>query len=123
MRALTKASILLTVLISTATTAPASNWKAQDTALEAAYFGLHLIDWSQTRRIREDERLIETNVFLGRHPSKTEVDRYFLGAALLHIAAAWFLPGKWRERFQIFTIGMEVSITAHNFSAGIKTKF
>jgi len=105
-------------------TSAADDWSATDQRLEAAYLTLHLVDWSQTRHTARNPALFrECNPFLPEHPSIGQVDRYFIGTALLHVLIADALPEDWRRGFQVGTIGMEFYATSYNFSVGIKARF
>ena len=103
----------------------ADEWTKGDTAREATYLTLRVIDWGQTRNIvhREAEGYSETNKILGKHPTINEVDAYMAGAALGHILIAAALPRKWREGFQYVTILELVIAVVHNNSISLKVDF
>ena len=112
-----------TLLLTVATSSYASDWSTQDIALESAFLGLWIIDWRQTRTIIKDPELAERNIILGRNPSLSEVDYYFLSGAILHLIISNALNPQWTERYQIFTIGNESAAVINNFGLGIKMDF
>ena len=114
--------ILALLLVSTS--AIADEWTTADTKREAAYLTLHTLDWAQTRNIaRNPNKWQEQNAILGKHPSISQVDRYFIATGALHFAVAYYLPAEYRKVFQYVTIGIEGRVVVHNFSIGIVAKF
>jgi hypothetical protein len=112
----------LLLLLLFCSTAYADDWSRADTYREATYLTLHTIDWAQTREIARNPNYYEQNMYLGKHPSIREVDRYFAAMALAHIGVAYILPSEWRTPFQYVTIGVEVGAVVHNYSIGINIK-
>lgn len=104
---------------------PAEWTKAQKK--EAAYLGLHLADWAQTRNLtrkfNDGGTWHETNPILGKAPHQDKVDAYFALTGLAHYLLSKNLPEKWRDPFQNVTIGMEAGAIGNNINLGIKTKF
>lgn len=81
---------------------------------------LHVADWGQTLDIADHpERFYERNPVLGRHPSRGEVNRWFLGTALLHPVVSYVLPKPYREVWQYVTIGVEVGCVGSNARIGV----
>jgi hypothetical protein len=101
----------------------ADEWSREDTYREAAYLTLHTLDWAQTREIARNPAYYEQNMYLGKHPTVRQVDRYFAAMALAHVGVAYLLPSEWRRPFQYLTIGVELGAVAHNFSIGISANF
>lgn len=97
-------------------------WTPADTKLEVAYLMLHTADWLQTLEIAESERLYERNPILGRHPSRGEVNRYFIATGILHVVLAKALPPKPRHWFQGVTISMEAGCVGMNYNLGVRVK-
>ena len=80
-------------------------------------------DWAQTRNIARRDDLHETNPIMGRNPSISEVNRYFLTYALAYNLSAYLLPEKWATRLSI-TIGAAQAVTVHkNIKIGVKFDF
>ena len=84
-----------------------SNWTQKDLSLEVAYGICHIADWHQTKSIDYDAGQTERNPILGEQPSDKAVDSYFLSTGLLHIFVADRLPPRWRNVFQVVTIGIQ----------------
>ena len=101
-----------------------ADWSEQDITLEMTYQVFHFIDWRQTRWIaKHPDDYCELNPILGKHPSTTEVDLYFIGTALLHPLITDLLPEKYRPIWQGITIGMSATCVGWNFSLGIGFDF
>lgn len=102
----------------------ADEWTDTDTAYEAVYLIVHTIDWSQSRYgASHPEQFTEANQILGKYPTDSEVNRYFIATGLLHVGIAYALPSEWRRRFQIFTIVLETGVNSRNYQLGVKLKF
>jgi hypothetical protein len=104
--------------------ASADEWNRQDIVFEATYLALHVVDWGQTLDIveRKDE-YHERNVFLGKHPTRADVNKYFAATALLHIGIAHLLDRPARNYFQIGTIALEAVVINNNFQIGLKLNY
>ena len=101
-----------------------ANWTADDTRYQAAFIAAGLADWGQTLCIANNpDRFYETNVLLGRHPSRDKVNTYFPVAIALHTAVAVALPPKYRRAWQLVWIVVETSMVVNNASIGIKLDF
>lgn len=99
-------------------------WTRADTAREAAYLALHVVDWGQTLEIADNpERWHERNPVLGSHPSRGEVNRWFLGTAVLHPVVSYLLPDDLRPYWQYGTIGLELYCVGNNAALGIGMGF
>ena len=104
--------------------ASAQEWTSKDTALELTYLVFHVADWSQTKYIvSHPENHRESNIILGERPSNAEINRYFILTGMLHVGIAYALPDKWRQAFQIFTIGFEAGVVARNYNLGVRLEF
>lgn len=91
---------------------------------EAVYVSLCAADWSQTRYIVQHPNIhYEKNSHLGRHPSASSVDAYFIASVLFHGAVSAALPPKWRGAWQYISIGYQVSIVEKNHRIGIRFHF
>jgi hypothetical protein len=73
--------------------------------------------------VKNPDRFIETNNYLGEHPSMGKVNTYFVTTALIHTGIAYVLPADWRKAFQYITIGVEAGVTANNARIGVKMHF
>lgn len=107
-------------------------WTATDTALQATYTVLHVMDWSQTLHIARNHVHCypngtgiacaldyEDNSLLGEHPSIGLVNSYFASTLVLHTAVSYILPKPYRTIWQAITIGIEYGTVQHNRRTGI----
>lgn len=112
--------ILLLLLL---LTAPAiANQQARDFSAGATML---VLDWAQTRHIaRNPQRFHEAyNPVLDSHPSTGQVDRYFIGAMLLHGAAYKFLPARHKGTYlRVFAV-VQGGAVHNNLQLGIKTEW
>jgi hypothetical protein len=115
--------ILLAFLAWVALPADSKDWTPYEKQLLAADLVLHVCDWAQTREIARDQvRYYEGNALLGESPSKSRVDNYFIGSALLTAAASHLLP-RYRRLILTGVLVIEASVVAHNQSIGVAIKF
>ena len=99
-----------------------AEWSTLDTAMEATYTAVHVMDWRQTRTIAKRQgQWRETNGILGDHPSR--VDAWFAGTLAGHALISYLLPDKWRTAWQALTIGIEATTVARNYQLGVKVAF
>jgi hypothetical protein len=104
--------------------AQAGDWTREDTAWEAAYLVLHVVDWGQTRYITKNpDRYRESNSILGETPSLNRVRNYFIATALLHASVSYALPPQWRRRWQGATIAVQAYFVGHNYGADVRIDF
>jgi hypothetical protein len=120
----TLASSLLALSLSYSSFAIAGDaWSERDKYLEATYLTLHVVDWLQTKDIAARQGYYEMNPILGRHPSQSMVDLYFIGTGLAHVGLIHVLPKEYRPWVQGGTIALEIGCIGHNYSAGVKWRF
>ncbi len=135
--------IVLFVFFIPSPSVAADKWTKQNIIMEGMYQLLHFIDWSQTRYIAKSpsssRRIIdfvdwekkkyvfkypkpfsEMNPVIGRHPSVSRVDQYFLITTFLHLAISHYLPENYRVAWQGMTIFVSGGMVGHNYSVGIK---
>lgn len=107
--------------------APLANAMSQDDILwETVYLASHVADWGQTRDIAAQcgsGSYIETNPVLGRCPSHSRVNLYFLSTALLHVGTVHLLPPQYRRWFQWGTTGMQLTYVNNNAEIGLQMRF
>jgi hypothetical protein len=100
------------------------DWTAGDTALEATFFAVTIMDWKQTREIHDHHGMYEENRYLGRNPDADKINSYFPVMMAAHAAIAAALPaGKLRTTWQALWIGIEVETVHHNYQAGLAIHF
>jgi hypothetical protein len=113
-------------------------WDRTDTAYQAAFVSLALVDWGQTRWMAGQEWTwdgqlhYELNPLMSRHPSKREVDFLVPLGIVTHTAIAVLLPNKWRvfdyelnprRIWQVLFIGIETCAVGNNVLAGTRVEF
>jgi hypothetical protein len=115
--------------------ARADEWTTTDIAWQVTYLALLEIDREQTQCIRShcdggNFKEGDAARFIGEYPSKSEINRYFLLAGLLHTGIANLLPSKsdkwWlpsRSTFQHLFIGAEIAVVARNYRIGVGFEF
>lgn len=115
--------ILFGLLLSSTLLASASPWTTKDKVLEGAFVVATALDWRQTLDIKNHSNLYEQNHVLGRHPSNTTINTYFVTSIVFHAVVADQLHGKWRTAWQAVWIGLEVGTVQRNYALGIRLNF
>ena len=76
-----------------------------DLTREGAVFALDLVDWGQTLAITDSPyTLREQNPMLGPHPTRGDVNRYFVASLAFHLIILRLLPERFRPAFQYGSI-------------------
>lgn len=112
------------ILLLLACPAHADEWTQADTAREVAYLALHVVDWGQTLYIADHPREFhECNPILGSHPSRGEVNAYFIATGLLHPVVSYglrkYAPDGWVQAWQYGTSAMEIICIGNNLAIGV----
>jgi len=116
--------IILILLLVYSPIHAADKWDKMDYSLLAASSVLKVIDWQQTRYIANNpDRFYEQNPILGKHPSETEVNLYFVASYAGQVIIAHYLPSKYRKCWLGLWIGMSGRNSIHNNSIGIKMQW
>lgn len=123
-----KKIILITLaLLTLAQTVHAGEWftpfRRDDYLREIAYTTITVIDWRQTQILIEDNKYVETNIFLGSGVTRSEVDTMVPIAIAAHWLITWALPRDKRLAWQWFWIGIETGAVSSNYGAGIRLSF
>lgn len=105
---------MTSLLLALALTAGPPRWTATDTAWEASYLALDLVDWQTTRALARGSDFADANPLIGRRPAPRRVDLYFATTAVLHVGIAAALPPRARHIFQAITIAFEIPCVAGN---------
>lgn len=101
-----------------------NEWDKTDSLLLGTAVTLLAVDWNQTRTIaRNPDRFNEKNAILGNHPGVGKVNGYFAAAIIGTVGVAMALPSEYRKFWLGGITVLEVSVTQHNRSLGIKTSF
>jgi len=80
-------------------------------------------DWLQTHRIVESDKYSETNIILGKNPSKHSVNYYFAGSTLLILSTTAIKHNKIRRAIQTAIILNQLNYVTRNYSIGLKFTF
>lgn len=116
--------IVLMILFLALTSPAHAEWTKTDTAFQAGYLILHVIDWGMTRDIAKNpDKFHELNPLIGRHPSVEWVDTYMALSLVGHTVVSYVLPSKYRRWWQITTIGFKGGLVINSFSIGLKVNF
>ena len=109
-------------------------WTIDDTVGQTLMTGVLLEDWAQTYYVASHNwelkgvQYHETNVFLGKHPSKGQVNTYMALSAVGELAVSISLPEVWhvfgmdvpaRNLWQGGGVVFEAVVVGHNCSVGI----
>jgi len=114
---------MIAFLLFGCTTTP-DKWTKKDYVLHTVMTSAMAVDWLQTRYIAEHpDKYYETNPILGKHPSKTEVDLYFLGSWLVTTGIVHFTKEKYRFIPQVGHTALSIKCIIHNDSIGIGMTF
>jgi len=98
-----------------------SSWTRGDTVRQGAFVALASADWRQTRTIADNpDRWYECNPVIGKHPTKSQVNRYFAATIIGHTMIAALLPKQWRSAWQYLGIGAEGAVVYLNWGEGIR---
>lgn len=96
-----------------AATLAADPWTSADTAWEAGFAALVLVDYGQTRWGLERGRS-ERNPLLGSTPDRAKLSAACLAAVVAHAGVSYLLPRDWRRFWQAFTITAEAAAVGGN---------
>lgn len=109
------------------------DWTRTDYMLEGLCLGLKMVDWGQTLNIADEtEHYDEINPAIGRNPSRSNVNRYFLISSLAHVCGSIILPTRFkafgytlnpRRAWQYVFICGSASLVVHNYQVGLHVRF
>jgi len=114
--------ILLASIITAAGQA-SEPWSTKDKIMEGTFLVSLAMDWDQTSQIHKHGNMKEINSILGTHPEQSTINQYFLASALIHVAVADQLHGRWRTAWQATWIGLEIGTVQRNYKLGIRFNF
>ena len=112
------AAMLLSLLGCAVQPLSAKEWK-----LEAAVLTAGLIDYAQTRDIKNHPEIYETNPLLGENPSDTRIRNYFIAAGLAHVGITHLLPRPYRMPWQLGWLTLQVINMQNNHRLGLRLDF
>ena len=84
-----------------------------------------LADWATTRDLsrRYDEGYYERNVLLGRRPSTSTVDLYFVTGLIAHYFITDWVRDSNRTMYLKIVTAVEAGAAANNISIGLRLRF
>ena len=104
--------------------APENRWTMENTLWEGFNVIVQTIDWGQSYNIvNNPDRYYETNKLLGPHPSKKEVDKFFITSIVGHAVISYVLPKDYRQAWQLITLGMHIENAGKNYAIGLRVDF
>lgn len=80
-------------------------------------------DWGQTLHIAQDDRYTEDNKYLGKNPSRRDVNLYFLQRLVVHNLVGYLLPKKYKNIFYVSVSAYQAEAVFRNYELGIRMKF
>lgn len=102
--------------------AHAADWR--DAAFKGASTALLVIDWGQTREgAKHPDKYIESNPFLGSHPSLGKVNVYFATGIAINLFAVPLLPHRLAPMFHSGVIMLELKTVLGNRAIGVRMSF
>ena len=84
---------------------------------------LIIADWGQTRYIAGSDQYSETNPILGKHPSKGDVNTYFLSALVAYNVAYYLTPERHRDKVSTVVSLVQLGYVANNYRFGVGFDF
>jgi hypothetical protein len=116
-------NVFLTLVLFLCSFAHAEEWTDLDKKLFVASEVSLFADWLQTRQIvKQPQRYEETNPILGKHPSMSSVNAYFIGAMIGNYYLADWL-GENRSIYLGTVTVVETGTVIHNKIVGLKLAF
>ena len=111
---------IIFILLSLPSLSYADKWDKTDTSLQVVYSLVHLVDWSQTIDIAKSDKYHETNLFLGKRPSRGKINKYFAGTLVSHYLVSKWINRPYRNIWQSIWIGFELGYINHNRKIGFE---
>jgi hypothetical protein len=104
---------------------PFAGWDRTNTALQATATAAQAADWSQTRWIASHRNggWTEMNSLIGRRPTDSEVNAYFLASSIARLALSASLKEPWRKWSQYVFIATSTALIGYNIHAGVGWKW
>ncbi len=88
---------------------------------------LTVTDWAQTLDLENHPDLYETNKILGKHPSRKNINMFFISKLVIHYTANHYLKQlghlKTRTAFNSYQIYVEYNAVTNNAEFGLSKRF
>jgi hypothetical protein len=117
---------LLLAMFSSVARAGYDDWDNETKSLYVASNVLLLADWASTRHmVRQFPKggYYENNIILGKYPSMTSVDLYFIGSMIANYYMVDNLSPKVGKWYLTGLIVLESSVVSRNLKIGLKINF
>jgi len=117
---------LLLAVFSGVAQAGYDDWDKETKSLYVASNVLLLADWSSTRylvRQSQTTSYYENNIILGKKPSMSSVDLYFVGSMIANYYIVDNLSPKVGKWYLTGLIVLESGVVSHNLKIGLKISF
>ena len=117
-------AILFCVLFSGCATYKPDPWTRDQILLQGVATTLNIIDWGQTLDIVDKpDQYCETNKYLGKHPSRRKVNKYFACSTGFQILVTHLMPSSWRKYWLGGNIMVSGYYVNHNYHIGLRVNF
>jgi hypothetical protein len=125
-------AMALSLLIPSLSIAADWSWDRTDVLREVISDGITVVDWGQTRDIKNHNGHSELNAILGTHPTDAAINTYFTEVMIIHPIVSALLPKtitvwgfeiKPRMSWQYLYLGVEAATISSNYRGGIRLSF
>jgi hypothetical protein len=85
-----------------------------------------IADWGTTLNIEDyaDQGAYETNVIMGKHPTRNQIHAYFASVLVAHYLLNRHYSGtKQRDWLNMLTLGVEIGAVSNNYRLGLRMDF
>lgn len=123
MMARRRLALCLALLALPGAAAAGDPWSRADLAWQGLFVATAAVDWGQTLDLIERPGYWERNPILGEHPSRGEVNAYFVLGLTAHTVIADRLSGPHRRWWQAGWVLVELVVIAGNQGRGIEVRF
>lgn len=97
-----------------------SGWTTGEKAGFGFMLGVKSLDWRQTIKITESDDYYELNPILGKYPSRSAVNNYFLATTVASYIVADQVGGRWRPTVIAVMTVISAAFVSHNIQMGIR---
>lgn len=115
---------LILLLVSSTTNAADFNiWTQEQKNWYIASNVMLALDWGTTRDISKNREYTEVNPFLGKNPSTSRVNNYFLGYFITNYLIASNLSSENRTTYLKMVTTLEFMAVGNNLALGLNIRF
>ena len=96
----------------------------QETAVLVAADVMIAVDVMQSLDIQNHQLHMESNPFLGFHPSEAKIIVVGALGSITAMTAVWYaMPSRWRVLLPAVVLGVETGVVINNHQAGLRIQF